>query len=132
MPSVQTDDFTVEVPIKITKDRIENLLISAFEGGSNYWYVILEKIGEIDASIYEHPFIEGGGLIIGDVEADDPYDDEAAFPPTTLNREALQRGMVIMAKKYPKHFADFIAENDDAWTGDAYLQCCLLGELVFG
>jgi len=37
-----------------------------------------------------------------------------------------------MASEAPRHFADFIAENDDAETADVFLQCCLFGRIVFG
>jgi hypothetical protein len=37
-----------------------------------------------------------------------------------------------MAQAYTRHFADFINQNDDAITGDVFLQCCLLGEVLYG
>lgn len=37
-----------------------------------------------------------------------------------------------MPVKYPRHWADVLAENDDATTGDVFLQCCLFGECIFG
>lgn len=49
-----------------------------------------------------------------------------------VTHEALQRGLKIMAEKYPKHFADLVGENDDAMTHDVMVQCCLLGDIVYG
>ena len=37
-----------------------------------------------------------------------------------------------MAKKFPKCFADFLTENDDAETADVLLQCALFGEVRYG
>jgi hypothetical protein len=37
-----------------------------------------------------------------------------------------------MAREAPQHFADFLNENDDADTGDVFVQCCLLGEIRYG
>jgi len=37
-----------------------------------------------------------------------------------------------MAEKYPRHFHNFLEENDDAETGDVFIQCCLFGEIVYG
>ena len=54
---------------------------------------------------------------------------ETEFP---LNFTTMKQGIQIMADKYPEHFANVINENDDAETGDVFLQCCLFGEVVFG
>ena len=37
-----------------------------------------------------------------------------------------------MAETHPRHFADFLAGNEDATTGDVLLQLAVFGELVFG
>lgn len=142
----------MKATIEITDNRIRDLLCSALEGGSNYWYTILNNVLAPDTTLddYKHggkfnngdyhpyylilPFVEGAGLMIGDVESDPEDEDEndEAFKPTLLNHAALERGINIMSKDYPQHFSDFITENDDAATGDVFLQLCLFGELVFG
>jgi hypothetical protein len=38
----------------------------------------------------------------------------------------------LMAEKEPRHFADFMQENDDAVTGDVFLQCVLLKAVIYG
>jgi len=38
----------------------------------------------------------------------------------------------VMAKKEPRHFADFLKEDYDETTGDVFLQCCLFGEVIYG
>lgn len=116
----------------VPNERIQDLLCAALEGGSNYWYVIKAynfPKGETKQSLgIEFPHIElpfkGGSLTIGELEGD--------MPDKTLDRESISKGLEIMAEKYPKQFADFLDENEDANTGDAFLQCALYGELVFG
>jgi len=49
-----------------------------------------------------------------------------------LNLKKIKKGLTIMAKKYPKHFADFLKEDYDNGTGDVFLQCCLFGEIIYG
>jgi len=49
-----------------------------------------------------------------------------------LDRAALEPGLQIMAEKYPRHFANFAQEAEDAETGDVFIQCCVLGEIVYG
>lgn len=131
----------MEVPIQ----RMRDLLTSAFEGGSNYWYTIdtdatvfapglkYEDFREdgccTDPSQYHHPlqlipFMQGCALCVLDKE-----EDEKVY---WLGRNQLLAGLQIMAEKYTRHFSDMVSENDDAITGDVYLQCCLFGEVVYG
>jgi hypothetical protein len=123
----------VTLAIEVPDERIQALLCDAFEGGSNYWYVIrafnyppgqTKKSLGIEFAHLELPLKEGGSLTIGEIGK--------TMPDKVLDRDAIQKGLKIMAEKYPAHYADFLAENDDATTGDVFLQCCLYGEAVFG
>lgn len=128
---------SVNVEHKVSLERISSLLCSAFEGGSNYWYQIDKFIKPETMSfrtdegqIFRHldyPLNEGGALIISDIEGD------LNEPPwKRLDLEAIKKGLQIMAEKYPRHMGDFLNENDDADTGDVFLQCCLFGEAIYG
>ena len=121
------------LPIEIPDQRIQDLLCSALEGGSNYWYFIESfnyPKGEDKQSLgieFEHlelPF-KGGSLTFTVPEDDDGKE-------YILDSKAIQQGMKVMAEKYPRHFENFLDENDDAITGDVFLQCCLFGEVVYG
>ena len=37
-----------------------------------------------------------------------------------------------MKKEYPSHYADLVEENDDAETGDIWLQLAVFGEVIYG
>lgn len=137
---------TIEVPIR----RIGDLLCCAFEGGSNYWYMIEEfhkpahdpstwaflldrpeqPVGVKDFTVFKHidyPLNAGGALIVSDAKG---TDTEKRSERLDLN--SIERGMAVFVKKYPKHFAAFMGEEEDACTGDVFLQCCLFGEAVYG
>lgn len=139
-PQTLSITVTQHVPLK----RVSDLLCSAIEGGSNYWYTI-EKFNKppklvfrTDAkTIFRHldyPLNEGGSLIIMSHGDGDHSDGDEVNGKTrwTLDLPACQRGLQLMAEKYPSHFGDFIAENDDAITADVFLQCCLFGEIIYG
>lgn len=132
----------IDVTVQIAINTIRGLLCSAFEGGSNYWYVIHDYAfpdglteadfaqgGKMqDPKGYWHPAqliptVEGGGVIIS------PDDEEDR--KVTLNLEAIRRGAQVMAQKFPQHWADAVDESGDAITGDVFLQCCLFGEIVY-
>ncbi len=137
--------MNIEVTIGI--DRVRNLLCCAFEGGSNYWYVIVDRRYPpgFDAADYREggkaqppddywhwsqilPLQDGGSLVIG-TKDDDEIDGSKQW---TLDAQAIARGLVTMAEKYPRHYGSVLADNEDAETGDVFLQCCLFGKLVFG
>lgn len=108
--------------------RLKDLLCCALEGGSNYWYFIKSFNYPNNKKVYlefphlDLPFLEGGSLTITAEEMSEKL----------LNLEAINKGLEIMKEKYPRHYADFITENDDAITGDVFLQCTLYGEVIFG
>lgn len=138
--------LSVKVNLSIPTGRIRDLLCGALEGGSNYWAAIKRyKIrkgltlkdfkdgeghmtrpdGEYWPSYLLAPFAKDCGLVIVDREGEDPKE-------YTLDMPAMRRGIQVMADKYPRHFSDFLTENDDADTSDVFLQCCLFGEIVYG
>ena len=46
--------------------------------------------------------------------------------------DAIEQGIQLLERLYPGLFADFIKENEDATTGDIFLQLCLYGEVIYG
>jgi hypothetical protein len=137
---------TAEIKSQVSDTTLRNLLCSALESGSKYWYMHtrsefadglsyddFREGGKCALAEYWHPlelipFVEGCALIL----TTDAAGDEGDTKEYRLDKAALMRGVQIMAEKYPQHFANVTTENDDAETGDVYLQCCLFGEIVYG
>lgn len=116
----------------LTLEQLESLICCAIEGGSNYWYMItdhnakeIQEKSEVKVYLSELPLKEGGYLMIGDCE-----DDEVESK--RLDLDVIKKGVPVFAEKYPRHYIDAISSNEDADTGDVFLQCCLFGELVYG
>lgn len=141
----ETSEFTVTVPVTITRDSIENLLVSAFEGGSHYW----ARIGGYDYNNLPHArfirdpknamnylprsvnlaFGEGTATLI------EEFDDNTGETIAThrLDRAALERGLVLLAGyKVSRYWQDVVNETVDCETGDVFLQLALLGEVRYG
>ena len=116
--------------IWIPDQHVDDLLCSAFEGGSTYWATLVSRREPTDTKpVYLHEWpMAGGAVVLASTEGDEIN----GVKEWTLDREACERGMRVMADKYPRHWGAFMAGNDDAETGDVYLQCCLFGEIVFG
>ena len=132
-------NLSVSVVQNVPFQRIGDLIVSAFEGGSNYWMEVSKTkkpqkvsflydadLGGEEPKIYwpvDYP-LNGGSITISDTEGD--------MPDRVFDLESIQRGLQVMAKDCPRHWQTFLAENDDAETADVFLQCCLYGEIVYG
>lgn len=133
--------FNVVATVAVSKSKVQNLLVSAFEGGCD-WITKLKSVrpethnpadfeeGGIhydadfhDNLVYLYPFIEGYGL---EIKADF---DERTF---LLNTTSIQKGLELMAQNEPRHFKDVIEDNDDATTAEVFLQLAMMGEVVVG
>jgi hypothetical protein len=115
--------------VEITDIRMKDLLCCAMEGGSDYWcrivgYVNPNKV-EVEYKHLDLPFIEGCGVLVQDRE-------DASSEKVLINRDRLEKSIKLMAEKYPQHFNDFINENEDADTGDVFLQLATYEDIVFG
>lgn len=116
-----------KVSPNITKEQIQDLLILAFEGGSNYWYRI-ENDDNDDTPLYERPFNKGlkvSNYIIHQNEG-------VNLVEVVLNPETLEKGLQVMMKSFETHFEDVVSENTDIVTGDIFLQCVMFGDVLYG
>ena len=125
----------LKVSQTISLNRIADLLCCAWEGGSSYWARAEREqkpekmtfVSTASTGCYQHeiPLNKGGWVQLRDIEDD-------KIIPQKLNLKAIKKGLQIMADKYPKHFGDFMNENEDADTGDVFLQCCIFGDVIYG
>jgi len=147
-------NFMIETKIKVavTADMVANALCGAFEMGAiAYWAgcdmnkAIEPEVIDFDqfkdgsgsdlgfdnpAHIYTHVhwvMSPGGFLCLYDVES-----DRRTREHWMLGLPQIERGLQLMAEKYPSHFNDLVSENDDATTHDVLVQCAVLGDVVYG
>jgi hypothetical protein len=127
----------------VSEERIKSMLCCAFEGGSRHWiesydYKYADGVKREDfkeggrlnnpnpGDEYWHPtqlvpLHEGCAIII-------KVSDEDDKKKYKLDRKTLEKGLQVFASKYPRLFNEMMEENDDANTGDVFLQTCLFGE----
>ena len=135
---------------KISRELVRGLLCCAFEGGSNYWYTELapdnypkgkthkdySKGGSMQGDNYWHwcqllP-TTGGSVKFVVIDHTEESNDSNGGAEMSLGEKEILRGLEVMADKYPNHFGDAISGNDDATTGDVFLQCCVFGDVLYG
>jgi len=140
-------------PIEVKEQRISDLLTTAFEGGCNYWIdeiqycihgrtITAEEAKSAAKKIFLPPDVEKDGppycyfpLFVDEMESGILIihgREEGGEEKQILNKTTIKRGLVEMAATYPKHFMDFLTEQDDADTADVFLQCCIFGRLIYG
>ena len=145
---------TISITQDIPRERVENLLCDALEGGSNYWYMIKDKIEPVGEGfayygshnekktkyLHLYPLQEGGALMIDDSNADEPELKE----PVRLDWARVKEGLRLWALDamkddedktrgaHPRLWADFIKDNTDAETADCFLQYCIFGKVIYG
>jgi len=142
-PAKDENVLKIKVDMEIPILRLADLICEGFEGGVGYWaqivnydeppelkYTMDKLSGDKNPHIYKHidyPLNAGGAVYVQEVDSGKDTD--------TIHRldyEALMRGLKVMQEKAPRHFANWIAENDDSETGDVFIQCALLGDIVYG
>lgn len=142
MNEPETNKFAFTVTGEVDANDLMNLVVNAFDSGvTNYWansaVVVLPEGFDVTkipwlkdpeewescSKSYIAPFVEGGKVVLLDNEEEDKK--------YVLDLAAIRRGVEIMSSKYRRHWADFREENDDADTADVFIQCCVMGEVVF-
>jgi len=121
---------------QLGKNAVSDLISTAFEGGSNYWASVVFAMAptkytfrcELFASdekphpFYDNPLNEGGYVMIK------PDGHKAA----KLNLESIEKGLELLAEKFPNRFVAICDEDYDAEDADVFLQLAILNEVVFG
>ena len=125
----------------LTQEGLSDLLSVATFG--NYWPTIKIKRSEYHlAEEDKYDCIEdkwaailnnGGTLVVYDEYEMDSELNEGEEPAKHyLTLKDVRKGLRLMKKEYPHHYADLVEENDDAITGDVWLQLAVFGELIYG
>lgn len=123
--------FTVQIEKIITVEDVENIMITAVEGGIGYWANLLDdgidftnKPNGFPVSQYATALlICGSEIMFQDAE------DEEEGEIWGLTIDKLLSGITQNIKERP-HDCDL--ENMDAITADCIIQYALFGEIVYG
>jgi len=110
----------------------EDLLVTALEGGSNYWY-LLGIEDELDGVAPKEPaairvfraVLKGRIISIYDIE-----NHEVRLGEISL--ENFERGESTMKKEQPGHFGNILSGDWDAETADIWFQYVVMNKLIFG
>lgn len=126
---------------EVSRDVLENIFVTALEGGSNYWYYINNengrKVREAVSRDEEPSFSMAFAKAILDkrmsIEVHDIEDMENNDPVGVINEQTIMEGLQKMVDAGDGWaLFDEIAEQGDALSSDVCFQYMVLGEVVYG
>ena len=120
---------------EISYDLFEGILVTALEGGSNYWYLIdLQDTGIPDDKYKGEPssiriakmiWYDRINLRVLDKENEDVLLGE-------VNLVTIKTAFEKVCSQYPETYLNLIKENYDADDADVFFQIATMGEITFG
>lgn len=123
-------EVSVKLVVKLTEDDVDSIMVSALEGGINYWCSEAEVVEERRCADWGHEQIaRGGALILHDAESDDKW--ELSIGNFTKGfRLWLENG----DDRYGAVSGDGTVDTGeiDGEMADLIIQYALFGEVVFG
>jgi hypothetical protein len=114
-----------DVRVEIDDRRLHDTLVSAIEGGCNYW-------ASVDVGRHEPDWANYFTAKLTIIEESDESNGAIQGRTYQLSLDKLRSGVTTMANKYPHHFKDVMMGDGDATTGDVLVQCALFGTIVYG
>jgi hypothetical protein len=123
----------VTARVRIPEQKINDMIVSSVEGGSNYWArFVFPKNYKDNFKSYDEIPMQDGEIEVIDIETDELLG--------VLNKATIQTGLQLMAncrdikdKQVPnRHFKNLATDNEDAETADVFMQLSIMGEIVYG
>ena len=126
----------MKLELELSYDTFEDTIITALEGGSNYWmdYEVKKGIPKRDEMPGDAPseriayglwHNKDSEVAIWDAEEDGEL-------LGTLTYDSVREGMQLACKDCMKEINMMLSENYDAWTADTLFQLLVMGEVTFG
>ena len=122
-----SDTVRVSMPaVVVPRERLEDLMCSALEGGITYWADAVKVLGDWpEGCEWAHEAIARGcEFVVYHGEENDVVLDHAC--------NLLPKALGKLAVEYPHQWALFLEEQDDAETADLVFQLYVFGEVVYG
>lgn len=116
--------------VSLSQENIDDIMVSALEGGINYWCCKAEVVEEKRCGGWGHEQIaRGGALILHDAESSDKWE---------LNLEKFLNGVKLWLQNGDDRYGALQCDGTldtgeiDADMADMIVQYSIFGEVVFG
>lgn len=130
------DKFKIEGLTLITPYEVYNMLVSALEGGSNYWYWFgdktMDRVLASTKDMENEPTVDRILMAVQRGATVNVFDCETNEKLGTLTPQSWANAEKLMIEKYRVHLGHILAEQDDSTTADIFFQLAVIGELTYG
>ena len=130
----KSKDLSINIPVD--NDAMENIFVTALEGGSNYWYEIQDYTLEIVRSVEpDGPLSVATWKAIAEHGAEiDVYDAESEDILGTLTYDSIKDRLQLINDEGQALVCmmNMITGDYDAGDADAVFQYLVMGEVAFG
>lgn len=132
--------MTIDLKIDVSRETLENIFITAIEGGSNYWYYIgddaVRAVNSVCPKVSGMAFSERLFTAVYDYDVAVPIhdiEDIDGEPIGVINKETFKERLERCANEGGMWaLQQEIDEQGDATTSDAVFQYLALNDLVYG
>lgn len=123
--------------LQIDYETLENIIVTAFEGGSNYWLDLRRE--EFDDKLVKYPNLSFSERVAKSIWEDtslviNVYDveDEDGESIGSFCLEDFNQAFVKASEEFPYALSAFVSEDYDAADADIIFQLAALKEVVYG
>lgn len=123
-------DIVAEIKVSLTQEDVDNIMVSALEGGINYWCRKAEVVEEQRCGDWGHEQIaRGGALILHDAECSDKW---------KLNLKKFLKGVKLWIQNGDDRYGALQKDGTldtgeiDGEMADMIVQYALFNEVIYG
>jgi len=121
-------ELVIEIKLEFTASDIDNLIVTAFEGGTDYWAGIIYKKEQFSLKPKGVPTAQWITKLLLEGQDVELCDIEDRSERWVLSLQKLMDGIALNAKERPEHIDK---DNWDAEDADCIMQYALFGEIVY-
>jgi hypothetical protein len=121
-------------PQAVSAKKISDQFVAAFDGGGAIYWCHWAKLLRSDNKSTVAPWYACSSVFERSFEAELTFDleyEDDCRERKVITQDGVRRALDVMARRYPKQFADVINETRDAHTGDALIQCAVYGNIRY-
>ena len=130
--------MTITINQEIKREVLEDIFVTALEGGSNYWYYLSDEATKLIRNAVpksEDPYLSTAILKAIEKGVDVPINDAEHEDEVigTISLKTMQERLQKLSRSANSDaLMAHIKEEGDAETADVVLQYLAFGEIIFG
>jgi len=135
--STLDEDEPMCLHVPITNEMIDNVFVTAIEGGSNYWYLIPDKEYNVIKLLEPKAPLSTGlarAVMLHKVDIDihDAEDDDELLGTLSYNKIKERLGTAHEDENIMRHLMAIVSDDYDAENADVVFQYLVMGEVIYG